>query len=77
MFYNLRDCLVDSKIFKNKNIIHIPSNNIDKAKDKTIFLVDWSSAENHIEKNFATRKNHQTPVAIYAKAAGYSSRQND
>jgi hypothetical protein len=39
-------------------------------------LVDWSSAENHIEKNFAARKNHQTPVAIYAKEAGHSSRQN-
>jgi len=39
-------------------------------------LVDWSSAENHIEKNFAARKNHQTPVAIYAKEARHSSRQN-
>ena len=66
-FNNLRDCLVDSKIFKNKSIIHVPSNNIDKAKDKTIFLIDWSTAGKDIEEIFAARKNHQTPVVIYAK----------
>ena len=66
-FGSLKDCLLDSKIFKDKNIIHIRSNNIDKAKDKTIFLIDWSSAGNDIEKIFAARKNHQTPVVIYAK----------
>jgi hypothetical protein len=66
-FGNLRECLVDSKIFKNKSIIHIRSNNIDKAKDKSIFLIDWSSAEKDIEEIFVARKNHQTPVVIYAK----------
>lgn len=68
-FGNLRDCLVDSKIFKNKTIVHVRTNNIDKAKDKTIFLVDWSSISSDIEEIFAARKNHQTPVVIYAKPA--------
>ncbi len=66
-FGELKECLTDARIFKEKNIIHIRDNNIDKAKDKTFFLVDWSSLDNNIGMIFNVRKNHQTPVIIYAK----------
>ena len=66
-YRDLADCLIDSKIFKSKTIVHIRSNNLDKAKDKTIFLVDWSSFGSEITKVFSARKNDQIAVVIYAK----------
>lgn len=68
-FGSIKDSLLDSKIFKEQNILHIDLNNIDKAKDETIFLVDWETSGDKIEQIFSTRKNHQTAVVIYAKPA--------
>jgi hypothetical protein len=66
-FKDLESSLLDSKIFKNKNIIHIRPNNIEKSKKKTIFLVDWDSFGDKIEQVFNSREDEQTPVIIYAK----------
>lgn len=68
-FDSLKACLVESNIFKEKNIVHIRLDNIDKSKDKTIFLVDWETFGNEIEQVFSARQNHQTAVVIYAKPA--------
>lgn len=69
IFESLKSSLTDSKIFKEKNIIHIKLDNIDKAKDETIFLVDWETFGNKIEQVFSARQNHQTAIVIYAKPA--------
>jgi len=69
IFESLKNSLIDSNIFKKKNIIHISSDNIDKAKDVTIFLVDWETFGDKIEQVFTSRKNHQTAIVIYAKPA--------
>lgn len=69
IFESLKNSLIDSNIFKKKNIIHISSDNIDKAKDETIFLVDWETLGDKIEQIFSARKNHQTAIVIYAKPA--------
>lgn len=69
VFESIKASLTDSKIFKEKNVVHIKLDNIDKAKDETIFLVDWETFENKIEQVFSARKNHQTAIVIYAKPA--------
>ncbi len=66
-FESLKNTLIDSKIFKQKNIVHISADNIDKAKDETIFLVDWGTFADKIEQVFSARRNNQTPIVIYAK----------
>lgn len=66
-FESLKMSLIDSNIFKEKNIIHISSDNIDKAKDETIFLVDWETFGDKVEQIFSARKNDQTAIVIYAK----------
>lgn len=66
-FEEIKILLVDSTIFKEKNIVHITLNTIDKAKDQTIFLVDWETFKEQIERVFSCTKNHQTAVVIYAK----------
>lgn len=68
-FTSLKTTLTDSKIFKEKNIIQIEQGNIEKAKDETIFLVDWETFGNHIENVFSARNNHQTAIVIFAKPA--------
>ena len=40
---NLKSALIDSGIFKENNIVHIQKDNVEKAKDKTVFLVDWET----------------------------------
>ena len=69
IFESLESSLIDSNIFKKKNIVHISADNIDKAKDETIFLVDWGTFGDKIEQIFSARKNHQTAIVIYAKPA--------
>lgn len=65
-FDTLQKAIAYTKIFKGKNIIHIKSNDIDNAKGKTIFLVDWNTFGDKIERVFTARKNGQTPIIIYA-----------
>lgn len=69
IYNSLRSTLIESKLFKSKNIVHIALNNIDKAKDETIFLIDWQTAESSINEIFSARKNHNTAIVIYAKPA--------
>lgn len=67
VFKDLESSLLDSKIFQRKNIIHIRSNNIEKAKKKTVYLVDWDSFGDKIDQVFSSRQNEQTAIVIYAK----------
>jgi len=66
-FQSLKCSLIESKIFSEKNIIHIQLDNIEKAKNETVYLVDWATFGESIEKVFETRYNHQTAVIIFAK----------
>ena len=66
-YESIKSSLTDSEIFRDDNIVHIGQDNIDKAKDETIFLVDWESFRDDIEKIYSARKNHQVAIVIYAK----------
>jgi hypothetical protein len=77
-YTRIRASLKDSNLFKEKNIVHITADNIDKAKDETIFLVDWETFGNQIDQVFSARKNHQTAIVIYAKPASIpNDKMND
>jgi hypothetical protein len=67
-FSSLKDCITDTDIFNQNNVIHIPIDNIDKAKEHTILLVDWETSGILIDQIFVARKNHNTAVIIFAKA---------
>ncbi|KTD25067.1 hypothetical protein [Legionella maceachernii] len=77
-YTSLKQTLKDSGIFKESNIEQIPNDNIERCKNKTIFLVDWDSWGDKIEQVFNARRDHQTAVVIYAKPASISSeKMND
>ncbi|QWD79265.1 hypothetical protein ICV01_06330 [Polynucleobacter sp. MWH-Spelu-300-X4] len=65
-FSSLKLMLIDSGIFKEKNIIKIDLIDLAKAKKLDIFLVDWNSSKDHINQIFDFRPNNQTPVIIFA-----------
>lgn len=67
VFNSLEATLTDTGIFKKKNVIHIPVENIDKAKNETVYVVDWDTFHDQIDHIFAARGSHQTPVIIIAK----------
>lgn len=66
-YASLSASLVDSKIIKEKNIVHIQSDNIEKAKSRTIFLVDWATFGDRIDQVFSARNSYQTAIIIFAK----------
>ncbi len=65
-YSELKDLFTESGVFKGK-ITQINPNDIAKAKDETIFLVNWDECTDKIEEIFHARKNHQVPVIIFAK----------
>lgn len=67
-FSSLKDCITDTNIFKEKNVIHIPLDNIEKVKEYTILLADWDTCGHKIDQVFLSRKDHNTAVIIFAKA---------
>ncbi len=69
IFESIKNTLTDSKIFKQENIVHINDGNIDKAREESLFVIDWQSFGDKIEQVFSVRKNHQTAIVIYAKPA--------
>lgn len=77
LFESLKSSLIDSKIFKEKNIIHIKKENTEKAKNKAVFLVDWETFREDIETVFSSRKDHQTAIIIYAKPQSIPHEKNE
>lgn len=67
-YSSLKNSITDTGIFKKDNVIHIPVENIDKAKEQSILLVDWETSNSQIDQIFIARKNHNTAVIIFAKA---------
>ena len=57
--------LIDSKIFKDKNIIKINKNDIKKAHKANLFLVHWSDYQEAMNEILES-KNDSTALVIYA-----------
>ncbi|MCI5120962.1 MAG: hypothetical protein D3908_07215 [Candidatus Electrothrix sp. AUS4] len=62
---NLRDILVDSGIFKAKNIKKIDKQLIKKAETISLFLVHWKCFESEIDSILAI-KRYSDALIIYA-----------
>lgn len=64
-FNNLKGALVDSKIFRSKNIHQITTDSINKAENYTVFLVRWSQYKDKIDEILRIKKD-STALVIYA-----------
>lgn len=68
-FRGLKECLVDSKLFRECNIVNLGTDNLEKGRKFSLLLVDWSSTKEAIEQIVTVRESDQTPLIIYAKPA--------
>lgn len=64
-FTSLNDMLVDSKIFKRKNIIKIHKNDLKKSVTASIFLVHWKEFEHELS-NIIDIKRDNIAMIVYA-----------
>ncbi len=64
-FDELKNLLVDSGIFKERNIIQINSNEIEKAADITLMLVYWKDFSQQIDQIFHVKK-YSDALIVYA-----------
>ena len=62
---SLKSMLVDSEIFKDKNIIKINYDDLKKAETANVFLVHWKDYHQQIEQILALKKD-QTALIVYA-----------
>jgi hypothetical protein len=64
-FNELKSLLIDSGMFKEKNIIQINKNEIKKAADMTLMLVYWKDFSQQIDEIIA-EKAYSDALIIYA-----------
>ncbi len=56
-FSSLKNLLIDSKIFKKKNISHIDKDSLKKAENITLMLMHWKSFGDKIDKILDIKKD--------------------
>lgn len=64
-FNSLKSMIVDSKIFKEKNIIHITKQDLKRAANASVFLVHWKDFQSDMHSILALKKDN-TALIIYA-----------
>lgn len=64
-FEALKSMLVDSRIFKEKNIIRIDKKSLKKAQSFSLLLVHWKSFESEME-NVLEHKRDNAALIVYA-----------
>ena len=64
-YANLKGVLIDSRLFKKKNVHQIDENSIEKAKSMSVFLVYWQDYATYLD-NILGMKEDNTALIIYA-----------
>ena len=64
-YTELKNLLINSKIFKEKNIIQIDRRSIKRAENETIFLIYWKDFDKNLDEIINLVKN-TTALIIYA-----------
>ncbi len=64
-FGDLKDMLIDSKLFKEENIVQIHKDSLDRAASETFFLVHWKDYADKIDE-ILRLKGDSTALVVYA-----------
>ena len=64
-FNSLKSLLLDSKLFKEKNVIQITVGEIRKSENISLFLMHWKSFKSHLD-SILTCKKDSTALIVYA-----------
>ena len=64
-YNNLRSVLIDSKLFKEKNINTIDKNSISKAENESLLLMHWKSFQDSLD-DILSSKRDTAALIVYA-----------
>jgi len=64
-YNSLKSLLVDSGLFKEKNIVQITEDELKKAEKYSVYLAHWSSISSYLNKILSDKKD-DTALLIYA-----------
>jgi hypothetical protein len=64
-FTSLRSMLVDSSLFRDKNIVQIHKNDVAKAEEFTFFILHWKDYGESIDQILSLKKD-KTALVVYA-----------
>ena len=64
-FQSLKNLLVDSKLFKERNIEQITRNEVKKAEKYSLFLAHWKSIASYLDAILSEKKD-DTALLVYA-----------
>ncbi len=71
-FTSLRDLLVDSKLFKAKNIIQISSeSDFGRAEQSTLYLVFWPDWQNELTEILQSKKDGHALIVYAPQESGF------
>jgi len=68
-FNNLKNVLVDSKLFKEKNILQIDKESIRKAEGESLLLLHWESFKDRLDAVLEIKKD-AAALIVYAPTEG-------
>lgn len=74
-FNSLKDILVDSKIFYDKNIVKIDKRSIKKADSISLLLIHWKCFENEIEDILEIKKDSDALIIYAPQDEGFIERE--
>ncbi len=64
-FNNLKSILIDSRLFKEKNILHIDNNSRGRAEAASLLLLHWKSCQGDLKAILGRKKDTQDLI-VYA-----------
>lgn len=64
-FNSLKNLLIDSKLFNERNIVHITNNDLGKAEEYSLFLAHWKNISSRLD-DVLSKKRDGTALVIYA-----------
>jgi hypothetical protein len=64
-YTSLRKLLVDSELFKDKNVVQIHRNSINSAENHSLFVVYWAEFSDKLDDILRNKKDN-VPLIIYA-----------
>ncbi len=71
-FISLRDLLVDSKLFKAKNIVQVSSkSNFGRAEQTTLYLVFWPDWQNELTEILQSKKDSHALIVYAPQEFGF------
>jgi hypothetical protein len=75
-FTSLRDLLVDSKLFKAKNIVQVSSkSDFGRAEQSTLYLVFWPDWQNELTEILQSKKDGHAFIVYAPQESGFIPKQ--